>query len=117
MVASSGMSAISTALMAFLQAGDHLLMQNTCYGGTFDFVTKNLPAWNISHTIIDARQPDTWQAALKPSSKVIFLPSEAAAFKTQSKAQLEHETLEKPLQLVVGTAFRSKGHIRHAASS
>lgn len=78
MVASSGMAAISTALLAFLRAGDHLLMQNTCYGGTFDFVTKNLPAWNISHTIINARQPDTWQAALKPSSKVTSRPDQKA---------------------------------------
>ncbi|KAK9833508.1 hypothetical protein WJX84_009165 [Apatococcus fuscideae] len=75
MVASSGMAAISTALLAFLQAGDHLLMQNTCYGGTYDFVTKNLPAWKISHSLIDASQPNTWKAALKPSTKIIYVES------------------------------------------
>lgn len=70
MVAASGMAAITTALLAFLKSGDHLLIQNTCYGGTFDFVTKNLPAWGISHTKVDASQPDTWKAAIKSSTKV-----------------------------------------------
>ncbi len=70
MVASSGMAAITTALLAFLRSGDHLLIQNTCYGGTYDFVTKNMPAWNISHTKIDASQPNSWREAIRPSTKV-----------------------------------------------
>ena len=70
MVASSGMAAITTALLAFLHSGDHLLIQSNCYGGTYDFVTKNLPAWNISHTKIDAGRPDSWKEALKPTTKV-----------------------------------------------
>jgi cystathionine beta-lyase/cystathionine gamma-synthase len=39
LVASSGMAAITTALLSFLSAGDHLLAQNCLYGGTHDFVT------------------------------------------------------------------------------
>ena len=70
MVASSGMAAISASLMAFLKSGDHMLIQNICYGGTYDLVTKNMPAWGISHTKIDPSRPDTWRAALKPSTKV-----------------------------------------------
>ena len=43
LVAASGMAAISSALLAVLSVGDHLLIQDSLYGGTHDFVTHDLP--------------------------------------------------------------------------
>lgn len=70
MVTASGMCAISTALLALLQAGDHLLVQKGLYGGTHSLVTQLLPAWGITHTDINNRKPDEWESALTPSTKV-----------------------------------------------
>ena len=42
LVTSSGMSAITTALLTFLKVGDHLLAHNTLYGGTADFVNNDV---------------------------------------------------------------------------
>src|SRR5262245_7819649 len=42
LVAASGMAAITTTLLAVLTAGDHLLAQDSLYGGTHDFVTRDL---------------------------------------------------------------------------
>src|SRR6266852_8723612 len=53
LVASSGMAAISTTLLAFLHNGDHLLVQNCLYGRTHDFVTKYLHTFGISYDFID----------------------------------------------------------------
>ena len=47
-VTSSGMSAISTAILAILSSGDHLLAQECLYGGTHDFMLKDISALNIS---------------------------------------------------------------------
>lgn len=47
LVTSSGMSAITTALLTFLKAGDHLLAHNTLYGGTANFVNNELPRYGI----------------------------------------------------------------------
>jgi cystathionine beta-lyase/cystathionine gamma-synthase len=73
LVAASGMAAISTALLAVLSTGDHLLIQNSLYGGTHDFVTKDLPDFGITYDFIDADEPGSWKAKLKPGTRAIYV--------------------------------------------
>ena len=73
LVTSSGMAAISTALLALLSNGDHLLAQNCLYGGTHDLVTKDLPAYGITHDFIDGSRPETWEAKLRPNTKLLYV--------------------------------------------
>ena len=73
LVTSSGMSAIATALLTFLKAGDHLLAHNTLYGGTADFVNNELSGYGIEHDLIDASNPSEWDSKLKPNTKVIYV--------------------------------------------
>ena len=73
LVTSSGMSAISTGLLTFLKAGDHLLAHNTLYGGTADFVNNELSGYGIEHDLIDASNPSNWDSKLKPNTKVIYI--------------------------------------------
>jgi cystathionine beta-lyase/cystathionine gamma-synthase len=49
----SGMAAISTALLAFLRQGDHVLALSTLYGGTVELLTDVLPRWGIQVTCVD----------------------------------------------------------------
>lgn len=74
-VSASGMAAISTALLSILSQGDHILMQDCLYGGTHDFVTKDLPALGIEYDFIDASRPSTWDAKLRPTTKAIYVES------------------------------------------
>ena len=74
-VASSGMAAISTTLLTFLEKGDHLLVQDTLYGGTHDFITKDLSALGIVYDFIDPANPQKWAKKLKPDTKVIYVES------------------------------------------
>jgi cystathionine beta-lyase/cystathionine gamma-synthase len=73
LVTASGMAAISTTLLSVLSSGDHLLAQDCLYGGTHDFVTKDLRTFGISYDFIDANDPESWEKRLRPSSKAIYV--------------------------------------------
>ncbi len=72
-VSGSGMAAISTALLALLDSGDHLLVQSCLYGGTHALITEDLPALGINADTIDGFDADSWSRALKPNTKVIYV--------------------------------------------
>ena len=65
----SGMAAISTAMLAVLKTGDHVIAQRCLYGGTHALVTHDLPALGIETTFVDGDAPDTWAAAVRPTTK------------------------------------------------
>ncbi len=73
LVTSSGMAAISTSLLTVLQTGDHLLAQDSLYGGTHDFVTHDLKNFGITYTFIDANNPQSWKAQLRPNTKAVYV--------------------------------------------
>ena len=57
------MAAISSALLTFLGAGDHLLVQDVVYGGTANMLEHDLPRWGINHTRRSTRRiPASWEA-------------------------------------------------------
>jgi cystathionine beta-lyase/cystathionine gamma-synthase len=73
LVAASGMAAISTTLLTLLSPGGHLLTQDCLYGGTHDFVTRDFQSFGLSYTFIDADNPKSWEAALTPNTKAIYV--------------------------------------------
>jgi len=73
LVTSSGMAAISTTLLTMLSSGDHLLAQNCLYGGTHDLVTKDLGAFGMSYDFFDASAPDSWEALVRPNTKLLYV--------------------------------------------
>jgi cystathionine beta-lyase/cystathionine gamma-synthase len=57
-----------------VKAGDHLLVHKVLYGGTHDFVVKDLPGLGVEYDVIDATQPaETWKAKLRPNTKAIYV--------------------------------------------
>jgi cystathionine beta-lyase/cystathionine gamma-synthase len=73
LVTASGMAAISTTMLTLLSAGDHLLAQNCLYGGTHDFVTRDLEKFGISYDFIDANNPRSLREKLRPNTKMIYV--------------------------------------------
>src|SRR6478609_1774379 len=61
LIAASGMAAITTTLLSLLSAGDHLLIQESLYGGTHDFVTKDFATFGITYDFIDSDNPESWK--------------------------------------------------------
>jgi cystathionine beta-lyase/cystathionine gamma-synthase len=73
LVAASGMAAITTSMLTILSAGDHLLIQDCLYGGTHDFVTRDLASFGIHYSFINADEPATWQEQLRSTTKAIYV--------------------------------------------
>ena len=72
-VTGSGMAAITTALLALLKSGDHLLIQDCLYGGTHSFVSQDAPDLGIDCDFIAGNSPETWAAKLTPATKAIYV--------------------------------------------
>src|SRR5213594_1631459 len=75
LVTASGMAAISSTLLTFLSAGDHLLAQDSLYGGTYDFITKDFGSLGISYDFIDGDDPASWNKKLRPNTRAIYVES------------------------------------------
>ena len=69
----SGMSAIFASIMALMKQGDHLLVCNAIFGSTHTVITKYLPKFGIEYTYFDAGKPETWEALVRPNTKMIFV--------------------------------------------
>ena len=73
LVTASGMAAISTSLLTILSTGDHLLVQDCLYGGTHDFITKDLRSFGIAYDFIDGDDVASWSKKLRPNTKAIYV--------------------------------------------
>ena len=69
----SGMAAISHALMAFLNAGDHIVLQQTLYGGTYNFAVTQFEKYGISYSFTEGWQASDFEKAIRPNTKVIYI--------------------------------------------
>lgn len=68
----SGMAAISSALL-LLSAGDHLVVTEDVYGGTYRFITQVLSRLGIAHTFVDMTDIQAVKAATKPNTKAFYI--------------------------------------------
>jgi cystathionine beta-lyase len=71
----SGTSALTTALLAFLNTGDHLLMVDSVYEPTRDFCRGTLLEKGIEVSYYDPIDADSLTQLIKPNTRVIFLES------------------------------------------
>ncbi|WP_426594536.1 cystathionine gamma-synthase [Cellulomonas sp. McL0617] len=71
---SSGLAAEDTLLRATLRPGDHVVIPNDAYGGTYRLVARVFGPWGIDHTAVDLSDPDAVLAAIEPGrTKVIWV--------------------------------------------
>jgi cystathionine beta-lyase/cystathionine gamma-synthase len=69
----SGMAAISTAFLALLSSGDHVVCVDPCYGGTQALLNWGRERLGWQFTFVDARRPETWEAAFTPATRLLHL--------------------------------------------
>ncbi|MGJ8550080.1 trans-sulfuration enzyme family protein [Winogradskyella wichelsiae] len=69
----SGMAAISTMFLAFLKQGDHIVVQNTLYGGTVNFIKEEFPKYGIEFTFTNGYKVEDFDIAIKPNTKLIHI--------------------------------------------
>lgn len=73
MIFGSGMAAISHTMLAFLNAGDHVVVQKTIYGGAYNFMVEEFPKYNIEYDFTDGFTEKDFRAKIKPNTKVIYV--------------------------------------------
>jgi cystathionine beta-lyase/cystathionine gamma-synthase len=68
----SGMAAIG-AVATMLQAGDHVVVTDNTYGGTFRLFDKVLTKFGLSFSYVDTSKPELIEAAMRPETKLLFV--------------------------------------------
>lgn len=92
----SGLAAEDALLRGILKPGDHILLGNDVYGGTYRLLTRVLAPWGIETTTVELSDVDALRAAIRPETKVVWL-----------------ETPSNPLLKIVDIALIAE--IAHAA--
>ena len=69
---SSGLAAITTLLMLY-QQGDHLIVVEDCYGGTYRLFEQVLSRFGLTASYVDATTLDAIGQALRPETKAVFI--------------------------------------------
>lgn len=88
---SSGMAAILGVGLALLQHGDHVVCSRSVFGSTVSLFEKYLSRAGITTTFVDPKTLDSWAAAIRPETKLLFLetPSNPLAELTDIRAVAE----------------------------
>ena len=69
----TGMAAMFAGFAALLSQGDHIVCSRSIFGSTHTVLTKILPRFGITHTYVDANAPETWEQAIVPSTRMLFI--------------------------------------------
>lgn len=81
-VFSSGMAAVSSAILGYVRAGDHIVAARSLYGAAYDFLARKLPSFGVSTSFVQSTRVEEFEKALRPNSKLIY-------FETPSNPVLE----------------------------
>jgi cystathionine beta-lyase len=76
LVFSSGMAAITTAILSFVQKGDHIIFSRDLYGGTLNLAENELPRRDVSYTYAD-NTLESFESALQENTKLIYIETPA----------------------------------------
>ena len=71
LIFSSGMAAISSAMLAFLKKGDHVIVQQVIYGGTYNFIVSEFDKYGIEYSFTESDKVEDFKSLVKPNTKVI----------------------------------------------
>jgi cystathionine beta-lyase/cystathionine gamma-synthase len=96
------------AVLRLLQAGDHLVVSNDLYGGTFRLVDKILPTFGLTATFVDMTDLAALEQAIQPSTKLVLIETPSNPYlkviDIAAVAELAHS---RDLRLVVDNTFAS----------
>ncbi|MBU2973318.1 trans-sulfuration enzyme family protein [Zobellia sp. B3R18] len=69
----SGMAAITTSLMTFLRAGDHIVLQQVLYGGTYNLIVEEFEKFGIEYSFTEGWRPEDFEQKIRSNTKVIYI--------------------------------------------
>jgi len=75
---SSGLAAITSAILGNIKSGEHIVMQRTSYGPATGFL-QYLEKFGITHTLVDGKHFENIEAAVKDNTRILYLESPSSA--------------------------------------
>jgi methionine-gamma-lyase len=78
----SGMAAISSAILGYVKAGDHVVAARSLYGASYDFLNRKLPRYGASATFVPSACVEDFERCIRPNTRLIY-------FETPSNPVLE----------------------------
>ncbi|MDX1772287.1 MAG: aminotransferase class I/II-fold pyridoxal phosphate-dependent enzyme, partial [Planococcaceae bacterium] len=101
----SGMAAISSVMMLF-NSGDHIVMTDDVYGGTYRVMTKVLNRFGIESTFVDSSNLAEFEAAIQENTKAVFLETPTnPLLKVTNIADIAKLAKSKGLLTIVDNTF------------
>ena len=71
----SGLGAISSSMFSFLKKDDHVIFQDSLYGGTINFVNTEFNKFGIEYSYVDINDAGKLNSSVKKNSKIIYIES------------------------------------------
>lgn len=68
----TGMAAISTAILGYVKAGDHVVAGRSLYGAAYNFLNKKLPRMGASATFVASTRVEDFEKAIQPNTRLIY---------------------------------------------
>ncbi|RAJ30387.1 cystathionine gamma-synthase [Kitasatospora sp. SolWspMP-SS2h] len=69
----SGLAAEDTLLRTLLKPGDHIVIPNDAYGGTFRLFAKVLTRWGVEFSVADTHHPEKVREAIRPTTRAVWV--------------------------------------------
>lgn len=105
-VFASGMAAITTAILPFVEQGDHIVASRDIYGGTFNFLNTLLPRFGITTSFVDATNIEMIAETIQSNTKLIFCESPTnPTLKLVDLVQLAKLGREQELPIIFDNTF------------
>ena len=102
----TGMAAVQAVMMAFLSAGDHVIISDVAYGGTYRFCTQVLSRFGVEMTFADTANVAEVEASIKDNTRMVFTETPAnPTMKTSDLAAISEVTRAKGIIHAVDNTF------------
>lgn len=102
----SGMAAISSALLSFLKAGDHVICVKNVYGPTYRFLAEYLSAFSIETTFVNGECTEEFTSAIRKNTKVIYLESPASVvFTLQNIREIVNIAKQHEIRTIIDNSY------------
>ena len=96
----TGMAAVTASLLCHLKAGDHVASARALFGSCRYVVEDFLPRFGVETTLVDGRDLNAWEAAVKPNTRAVF-------FETPTNPVLELVDIEAVAKIAQRSARSS----------
>ncbi|PQJ78391.1 trans-sulfuration enzyme family protein [Polaribacter porphyrae] len=73
LIFSSGMAAISSSMFAFLKRGDHVIIQQVIYGGTYNFIVSEFDKYGIEYSFTESDKIEDFKSLIKANTKILYI--------------------------------------------